>query len=75
MHPTNPDKLSLNYDIVKLTMPSVFLGSMIGVKVGGLIGPTWQSVIFGVTVAWSIYTSLKKVFDILEKEKLESERK
>lgn len=31
MHPDNNEKLSLNYDIVTLVMPSVFLGSMIGV--------------------------------------------
>lgn len=31
MHPQNKDKLALNYDIVQLVMPSVFLGSMIGV--------------------------------------------
>ena len=30
-HPDNPDKLSLDYDIVELVMPSVFIGSMIGV--------------------------------------------
>ena len=31
MHPDNNEKLALNYDIVTLVMPSVFLGSMIGV--------------------------------------------
>ena len=30
-HPQNAMRLSLNYDVVMLTMPSVFLGSMIGV--------------------------------------------
>ena len=60
MHPTNPEKLSLNYEIVQLVMPSVFLGSMLGVLIGQLIGPTWQTIVFGITVAWSIYTSVKK---------------
>ena len=74
MHPQNPEKLSLNYDIVTLTMPSVFLGSMIGVQVGQMIGTQWQTLIFGITVAWSIYTSVKKVFDILEKERKAEEK-
>jgi hypothetical protein len=74
MHPQNAEKLSLNYDIVMLVMPSVFLGSMVGILLGNLVGSTWQTVIFGITVAWSIYTSGKKVFEILEKEKREKEK-
>lgn len=72
-HPKDENRLSLDYDVVILTMPSVFLGSMVGVLLGVLIGPTWQMIVFGITVAWSIYTSAKKVFDLLEKEKKTAE--
>lgn len=41
LHPHNKGKLSLNYDIVTLVMPSVFMGSMVGVQLGQIIGPTW----------------------------------
>jgi len=37
-HPMNSKRLSLNYEIVILVMPSVYLGSMIGVLIGSIIG-------------------------------------
>jgi hypothetical protein len=42
-------------------MPFVFLGSFYGVIIGKIIGDTAQTVIYGVTVAWSIYTTMQKV--------------
>jgi uncharacterized membrane protein YfcA len=69
MHPKNPERLSLNYEIVNLTMPLVFLGSMVGVQVGHKIGSDWQTIIFALTISWSIYTSTKRVLVMIEKEK------
>jgi hypothetical protein len=39
-------------------MPFVFLGSFYGVIIGKIIGYTAQKIIYGVTVAWSIYTTI-----------------
>ena len=33
-HPTKPDRLVINYDIVILALPAVFCGSKLGVKLG-----------------------------------------
>ena len=40
MHPNNKQRLSINYEIVRLVMPSVFFGSMVGVQLGQLVGST-----------------------------------
>ena len=59
-HPNNPERNCINYEIVQLTMPCVFLGSFLGVMLGKAIGQLAQLIIFGVTVAWSIQTTTKK---------------
>jgi uncharacterized membrane protein YfcA len=37
-HPNNPERNCINYEIVQLTMPCVFLGSFLGVMLGKAIG-------------------------------------
>jgi uncharacterized membrane protein YfcA len=53
-HPNRPERNCINYEIVQLTMPCVFLGSFLGVMLGAAIGQLAQICIFGITVAWSI---------------------
>jgi len=47
-----------------LTMPAVFMGSFIGVFLGtyleGERGELIKMCLFGITVAWSIYTTIGK---------------
>jgi uncharacterized membrane protein YfcA len=33
-HPTRPERNAINYEIVQLTMPCVFMGSFLGVMLG-----------------------------------------
>ena len=68
-HPKNPERVAINYEIVQLTMPCVFLGSFLGIMLGKAIGPDAQMIIFGITVAWSIQTTTKKAIQLLAKEK------
>ena len=68
MHPKNPKRLAINYEVVTLVMPAVFLGSLLGVKLGVIVGETVQVVIFGITVAWSIQTTAKKAAQLIKKE-------
>lgn len=76
MHPYDEkNRVALDYEVVKLVMPAVFLGSMIGVKLGNMIGSNWQVLIFGTTVTWSIYTSYYKAKEVYLKEKAEEEKK
>jgi uncharacterized membrane protein YfcA len=74
-HPNNSARLTINYEIVMLAMPAVFWGSLVGVKIGILIGPDYQTIVFGITVAWSIYTSGKKAIALYKKEKRRAEEK
>jgi hypothetical protein len=54
-------------------MPCVFMGSFLGVILGKILGEDIQIIIFGTTVAWSIYTTTKKAFELLAKEKATSD--
>ena len=68
-HPRIKERNLINYEIVEITMPFVFLGSFIGVFLGKKIGPDWQAGVFAITVAWSIVTTAKKYCKLLDKEK------
>lgn len=68
-HPNNPERNCINYEIVQLTMPCVFLGSFLGVMLGKAIGSLAQICVFGITVAWSIKTTSKKALQLMQKEK------
>jgi uncharacterized membrane protein YfcA len=74
-HPNNPERNCINYEIVQLTMPCVFMGSFLGVMLGKAIGQLAQICIFGITVAWSIQTTSKKAFQLIQKEKDEESNK
>lgn len=63
----------INYEVVEITMPFVFLGAFIGVKLGSLIGDTPRVLIFATTVAWSIQTTAKKAKSLLQKEKAKAQ--
>lgn len=67
-HPRDPNRNLINYEMVSVSMPLVFLGSFLGVMLGKLIGPMAQICIFEITVAWSIYTTAKKARDMWRKE-------
>jgi uncharacterized membrane protein YfcA len=39
-HPDRPERNVINYEVVTLTLPLIFLGSLIGVELGPIIGNT-----------------------------------
>lgn len=53
-HPKNKKRLAINYEVIDIVMPFVFLGSFYGIILGRLMGPKAQIILFGITVAWSI---------------------
>ena len=67
-HPRDPNRNLINYEMVSVSMPLVFLGSFVGVILGKLIGNMAQIIVFEVTVAWSIYTTAAKAIDMYRKE-------
>lgn len=60
VHPCNENRNIINYEMVNVSIPFVFLGGFIGILIGKLIGGTWQVIVFECTVAWSIYTTCGK---------------
>lgn len=55
-------------------MPAVFFGSLVGVMSGPIIGQTNQMIVFGITVAWSIYTTSQKACELIKKEKAAADK-
>ena len=41
VHPNDPKRNLINYEMVQVSMPFVFLGSFIGVILGKKLGSTW----------------------------------
>lgn len=67
-HPRDPKRNLINYEMVSVSMPLVFLGSFLGVMLGNLIGHVAQICVFEVTVLWSIYTTAGKAIKLYKKE-------
>ena len=70
VHPTRNERNTINYEIVLIVMPAVFFGSFMGVLIGNNISELSKVIVFGITVAWSIYTSSKKACKLIAEEKL-----
>jgi hypothetical protein len=49
-------------------MPAIFLGSLAGVTLNGMTTEAFQVSVFGITVAWSVWTTLKKALQLRAKE-------
>jgi len=49
-------------------MPFVFLGSFLGINLGHLMNDVSQAIIFGITVMWSVQTTIKKVMKLRAEE-------
>ena len=74
MHPNDEKRLAINYEVIEITMPFVFLGAFIGVKLGYYLGEIPRVVLFGCTVAWSIRTTAQKVVKLRKQEKEKEEK-
>ena len=61
-HPHSKERSAINYEVVQVTMPAVFMGSLIGVILNGMTTEILQVSVFGITIAWSVWTTLKKAF-------------
>ena len=72
-HPTHCHRSTINYEVIMITMPAVFLGSFIGVKINQAVSSEVQAMVFAITVAWSIQTTWKKARQLIEKENKASE--
>lgn len=74
-HPNGPGRVVINYEVCEITMPFVFLGTFIGVELGHMMADYVQAIIFGVTVLWSVQTTIKKVISTRKAERAEDEKK
>merc|ERR1719240_888669 len=63
-HPSDPNRTAINYDIVEICLSLTFLGTFMGVQVAKTFGEVPMAVIYCITIAWSIWTTDKKVDSI-----------
>ena len=59
-HPHRPERNTINYEVIEITMPAVFLGTFIGVILNQMSSEWLKVGLFGTTVAWAIFTTFKK---------------
>ena len=63
-HPKNLERNIIDYDIISISMPFVFLGSFFGIILGKVIGDVWQNILLEFTLIWAIFTSYKKAVEL-----------
>jgi hypothetical protein len=59
-HPNNPQRTVIDYEIVSLTMPLLYLGTLFGVRIQLLLTPNQVVVALMAVLFYVIYTSWKK---------------
>ena len=60
----------IDYEIVTLSMPMLYLGTLLGVRIGQYINSFHVIIALMVVLAYVIYASLKKAIKLYKKENL-----
>jgi cobalamin biosynthesis protein CbiG len=67
-HPGRPERLEVDYEIISLTMPIIYLGTLVGVRIGPELSDIEVAISLGLVLLYMSYTSIKKFFSIRKKE-------
>jgi uncharacterized membrane protein YfcA len=68
-------KLSIDYEIVQLTMPMMYLGTLFGVKIGTMLSELALAVSLALVLLFMAYTTVIKAIDLYKKETIEKQKK
>ena len=63
-HPRKPERSVIDYEIITIAIPLVFLGTFLGINLAKSIGEVGQNFIFGFAMLTSIRTSYKKAVEL-----------
>ena len=74
-HPKNNERNLINYEIVELTLPFVFLGSFIGVFLATFMSELLKQALFSLAILWSIKITVEKTIELRVKEIIEEKAK
>jgi uncharacterized membrane protein YfcA len=61
-------KLVIEYEVVTLTMPMLYLGTLVGVQVGTMLGEVQLATILVLLICFTFYKTVKKVFELRNRE-------
>lgn len=67
-HPNKKERLVIDYEIIQLTMPLLYLGTLIGVRIGMIMSPLQVAVSLTIVLVYVAQKSLAKAIDIYKKE-------
>ncbi|CDW90187.1 UNKNOWN [Stylonychia lemnae] len=67
-HPNNPDKLAIDYEIIELTMPLLYLGTLFGVQIGTRLPEIYLAVIFAILLFFVAYKTSEKAYKMIKDE-------
>lgn len=69
-HPCDPTRSCIDYEVVLIAMPGVFLGSLAGVQLHRYLVPQWASILlFEIVLVWSISTTFQKCTKLMSEER------
>eukprot|EP00347_Sterkiella_histriomuscorum_P014430 403360891 len=67
-HPYRPFRMIIDYEIVTLTMPMVYFGSLIGVYAGSLMNQLTLVILLQIVLAFTLYKTFQKALQTYIKE-------
>jgi uncharacterized membrane protein YfcA len=74
-HPFRPWRLVIDYEVVTLTMPIVYLGTMMGVQIGAFMNQEMLMILLGIVLLQTFYLTIKKAIETYKKETLKKNTK
>jgi uncharacterized membrane protein YfcA len=73
-HPRQKERLVIDYEIVSLTMPILYLGTLFGVKIGTILSDVQVAISLSIVLLYMSYTSFKKSMTLWKNENIAKAR-
>ncbi|CDW82311.1 UNKNOWN [Stylonychia lemnae] len=67
-HPNNPQRLAIDYEIIDLTMPVLYLGTFFGVQIGTKLQEIYLAVIFAILLFFLSYKTAQNAKKLIQAE-------
>ncbi|CDW89908.1 UNKNOWN [Stylonychia lemnae] len=67
-HPNNPNRLAIDYEIIELAMPVLYLGTLLGVQIGTKLKEIYLAVIFAILLFFLTYKTSKNAYKMIQDE-------
>ncbi|CDW72608.1 UNKNOWN [Stylonychia lemnae] len=67
-HPNNPRRLAIDYEIIELSMPLLYLGTLFGVQIGTRLTEIQLAIVFAIVLFFVAFKTAEKAYKMIREE-------